>query len=381
MSLFKRGTGKVWNYRFKVRGQVYYGSTKETNIGKARQFEASRMTKIRETGHDPFAKAPLLSEFAPKFLKHIDKQAEATNLAPKTVLSYKNGCRLLTATDVWGMRLDQIGRAEASELSFPGSGSNANQALRTLRRLLSYAEECRILRAVPRIDLREEHGRDRILEPWMEALILEHASSVLRDVITIMLDCGMRPEEVGRMEWEHVRWNENTILVPHGKSFSARRFVGLTERMREVLSLRGSMGAQVPRVHHGGSCAGRASDLLSDASRDAGSIPARAIQSKYVFPSKSKSGHVQNFTATWARTIKRASKVRVIPPEIVLYSARHTFATNFLRAGGDIGQLCRLMGHSDIRTTQKYLHLVEAGSTAAIMNQHNNRKLRLVKSA
>jgi integrase len=371
MSLFKRGTGKVWNYRFKVRGQVYYGSTKETNIGKARQFEASRMTKIRETGHDPFAKAPLLSEFAPKFLKHIDKQAEATNLAPKTVLSYKNGCRLLTATDVWGMRLDQIGRAEASELSFPGSGSNANQALRTLRRLLSYAEECRILRAVPRIDLREEHGRDRVLEPWMEALILEHASPVLRDVITIMLDCGMRPEEVGRMEWEHVRWNENTILVPHGKSFSARRFVGLTERMREILSLRSQAGVtQLDRVR-------------PSKSSDAGSSPATSPKtpSKYVFPSDSKSGHVQNFTATWARTIKRANKVRVIPPEIVLYSARHTFATNFLRAGGDIGQLCRLMGHSDIRTTQKYLHLVEAGSTAAIMDEHNNRKLRLVKSA
>jgi integrase len=312
------------------------------------------MTKIRETGHDPFAKAPLLSEFAPKFLKHIDKQAEATNLAPKTVLSYKNGCRLLKSTDVWGMRLDQIGRAEASELSFPGSGSNANQALRTLRRLLSYAEECRILRAVPRIDLREEHGRDRILEPWMEALILEHASSVLRDVITIMLDCGMRPEEVGRMEWEHIRWNENTILVPHGKSFSARRFVGLTERMRETLA-----GAQARNVK-----------------RTKSSSP-------FVFPTRAKSGHIGSFSKLWERTIERANKrsQTQLPDDIVLYSARHTFATNFLRAGGDIGQLCRLMGHSDIRTTQKYLHLVEAGSTAAIMDGHNNRKLKLVRSA
>jgi integrase len=374
MSLFKRGTSKFYSYRFKVRGQVYYGSTKETNIGKARQFEASRMTKIRETGHDPFAKAPLLSEFAPKFLKHIDKQAEATNLAPKTVLSYKNGCRLLTATDVWGMRLDQIGRAEASELSFPGSGSNANQALRTLRRLLSYAEECRILRAVPRIDLREEHGRDRVLEPWMEALILEHASPVLRDVITIMLDCGMRPEEVARMEWEHVRWNENTILVTRGKSFSARRLVGLTERMREILSLRGELAAKAA------------------ASQDTEGMASTPRNSKYVFPSMggkskraSKCGHhlSSSFDKAFTTAVKHANKrsQMQLPDDIVLYSARHTFATNFLRAGGDIGQLCRLMGHSDIRTTQKYLHLVEAGSTAAIMDGHNQRKLRLVKSA
>src|ERR1700721_1600203 len=98
------------------------------------------------------------------------------------------------------MRVDCIGRVEPSELQFPGSGSNANQALRTLRRLLSYAQYCRILSAAPRIDLREEHGRGRVMEPGMEALILEHASPVLRDVITIMLDCGMRPEEAGRME-------------------------------------------------------------------------------------------------------------------------------------------------------------------------------------
>jgi integrase len=240
--------------------------------------------------------------------------------------------------------------------------------------MLSYAEECRILRAVPRIDLREEHGRDRVLEPWMEALILKHASPVLRDVITIMLDCGMRPEEVGRMEWEHVRWNENTVLVPHGKSFSARRFVGLTERMRETLSLRGELAAKAA------------------ASQDTEGMASPPRNSKYVFPSKggksgrsSKCGHhlSSSFDKAFTTAVKRANKrsQAQLPDDIVLYSARHTFATNFLRAGGDIGQLCRLMGHSDIRTTQKYLHLVEAGSTAAIMNQHNNRKLRLVKSA
>jgi integrase len=345
--------GRFYHYRFMIDGERYQGSTKETNPGKARQFESVLMAKIRDGGPNPhLGKAPLLSAFAPVFLKHVDKQAEAKNLAGKTKKSYQNGCRLLSATPVWGMRIDRIGRSEASELSFPGSGSNANQALRTLRRLLSYAEQCRILRAVPRIDLREEHGRDRVLEHWMEALILAHASPVIRDVITIMLDCGMRPEEVGRIEWEHIRTAENTVLVPHGKTLSARRYVGLTERMRETLDR-----AQKRNVKR------------------------KKSSSPFVFPSRAKSGHVGNFSKLWARTIARANKVRHLPDDIVLYSARHTFATEFLRGGGDIGTLCRIMGHSDIRTTQKYLHLVEAGSTAAIMDKHNERKLRLVKSA
>lgn len=38
---------------------------------------------------------------------------------------------------------------------------------------------------------------------------------------------------------------------------------------------------------------------------------------------------------------------------------RHTFATNFLRKGGDLETLRMLMGHTSLKTTQKYLHLTK----------------------
>jgi site-specific recombinase XerD len=37
---------------------------------------------------------------------------------------------------------------------------------------------------------------------------------------------------------------------------------------------------------------------------------------------------------------------------------RHTFATEYLRAGGDVIHLSRILGHSEISTTMKYLHLL-----------------------
>jgi len=37
---------------------------------------------------------------------------------------------------------------------------------------------------------------------------------------------------------------------------------------------------------------------------------------------------------------------------------RHTFATHFLMSGGDISSLQGLLGHSDVKTTMIYLHLV-----------------------
>jgi integrase len=214
--------------------------------------------------------------------------------------------------------------------------------------MLSYAHELGLRGAPPRINLREEQGRETLIDPWVEGLLLKHASAVLHDVIAIMLDCGMRPEEVGRMRWENIRWMDSAILVPFGKTMKARRLVPLTDRMHDVLA--GAKRRNEKRNHG---------------------------DSPWVFPTRSKSGHMEWFSAVWERTLERIKQP--LPEGLVLYSARHTFATNYLKAGGDLGQLMRIMGHSDIRTTQKYLHLIEASGAAQVMNRHNERKLEIVR--
>ena len=44
---------------------------------------------------------------------------------------------------------------------------------------------------------------------------------------------------------------------------------------------------------------------------------------------------------------------------------RHTFATNYLRQGGDIVRLSMVLGHSQITTTQRYLHLLTEDLSAS----------------
>lgn len=45
------------------------------------------------------------------------------------------------------------------------------------------------------------------------------------------------------------------------------------------------------------------------------------------------------------------------PREYKPHKWRHTFATTFIKNGGDLETLRLLLGHTNLKTTQKYLHL------------------------
>ena len=52
-------------------------------------------------------------------------------------------------------------------------------------------------------------------------------------------------------------------------------------------------------------------------------------------------------------------------PRFGWHRLRHTFATNYLRQGGDIVRLSMVLGHSQITTTQRYLHLLTEDLSAS----------------
>jgi integrase len=69
-----------------------------------------------------------------------------------------------------------------------------------------------------------------------------------------------------------------------------------------------------------------------------------------------------------------------LDPKLVLYCARHEFATTFIENGGDLATLKKIMGHTSIATTQKYLHPDIEGA-ANIINRRNRAGLKIAKRA
>ncbi|EKB61394.1 site-specific integrase [Bergeyella zoohelcum] len=64
--------------------------------------------------------------------------------------------------------------------------------------------------------------------------------------------------------------------------------------------------------------------------------------------------------------LKDIAAVCGIRKKIHFHVARHSFATNFLRKGGKVEDLQVIMGHSDLKTTMVYVHMIKSESVTSI---------------
>ena len=287
MPLYKRG--EVYHFDFAMDRRRYRGSTKEKVLSKARMVEAHLMNEAKRRKLTVQRRTLTLAEFSKRFLDWV----KTARLEPESRNYYESGWRMLSQTPIAAMRLSHITTDEAEALRFKHSPANANRALRTLRRMLGKAAELGIIAAAPKIKLFKEEGRSALINDEAEAKLLAVAKQLLRDVLTIMLDCGMRPGEVFQMCWEDIDWDRNVIFIPRGKTRLARRFLPMSERIITVLQARKKEQTE-----------------------------------GWVFPSDPKPGHL----TTVASAFETARAQAKLSSEIKHYSARHTFATKILAA-------------------------------------------------
>lgn len=323
MCVCKRG--KYFHYDFIVAGQRYRGSTKQAVKTRAEKFEALLMVDARD-GRLSTSKVPRLSDFSARFLKWV----ETCRLDEDTKRYYRNGWRMLQTTKLGGMKLTAISNDDVEALGpSEHSAYNINTARRTLRRMLSKAVEWRLLRTAPKISLEEEHARAKVFNAVQRQQFLNLAPQPLRDVAMLIFDTGMRPEEVYRMRWENVDYSQKNILVPYGKTPNSRRLVPLSARCELALMVR---KAEQDRAKH-----------------------KRVKGSSWVFPSKrSVSGYLSPMPCSKKFTAVRTAMG--LSDEYVLYTARHTFGTEVMDQTGNAKLVMKVMGHSDLKTTNRYVH-------------------------
>jgi integrase len=332
MSVFRRGSN-VFHYEFMMNGRRYRGSTKETTLSRARQYESITMGKVRDGDSPSVARRhiPTLRELSERFLEFV---IGSNRIAPKSRKYYLFGLQLLEGSPVMNKRLDRITSQDADCIKIKGSPSTVNCGLRTLRRMLNLAVEWDLLQKAPRIHLQEELGRSALISADTERRLLDSLKGTCSPAIVLMLDTGARPQEVCRLKVENLDFERGTIFIESGKTRKARRYLPMSDRVIETL--REQIG-----------------------SRTTG----------WVFPSpRYPDQPIQR--ASLSQAFNRTRNKLGLPKDLKLYNARHSFATDLMQKTGNVFLMQELMGHTDVKTLGRYQHPSIAG-VANLVNQRN----------
>ena len=302
MAVYKRG-GKIWWYEFWFQGRRIQESSGRTNKTEALRDEAKRKSELldRRAGLSQKRCAPgKFEEHVEEFLtwskrQHRPKTRELHGTNCDTLLRFFRGYWLdeITQGNVEDFKLARANeeRRNAKDGSIVAPAT-VNRALTTLKKLFNHADKCGYGIPNPTRNvafLNEGPGRMRVVSFDEEISYLSHASQPLKDIAQIILDTGLRPEEVFRMRVENLDFIARTIFNPFGKTKAARRKVTMT---------------------------GDVYDLLAARSKEA--------KAAFVFPSKSSIDRPIG-------SVRKAHDVAVeragIKEHFRLYDLRHTFAT------------------------------------------------------
>lgn len=326
MGLFRRKDSPVWWMSFCHGHRQYRRSTGTTDRRLAEKIYAKVVTSIVEGKWFDMDSADqhTFDELIEKFLQvHSPRQKPSTQKRYITSIShlrkYFSGMTLAsitprTITDYMHQRINS-GAA-------PGT---VNREFRTLSKAMKLAHrEWEWIRENPCLKvsaLRESNTITRYLTHDEEVRLLdvskEYLNGQMHDIIVIALNTGLRQSEILHLQWSNIDLFRKVLTIEKTKN-NEPRTIPLNETVYGILKTR-----------------------------------SRVVQmSGYVLTTASGRPILRrNLMREFYKALKKAQI-----DNFRFHDLRHTFATRLVQAGVDVYTVAKLLGHRDLKSTQRYAH-------------------------
>jgi integrase len=165
---------------------------------------------------------------------------------------------------------------------------------------------------------KENNARDRWLSKDEEKRLLDNSPEWIKQIIIFSLNTGLRLGELTGLEWSRVDISNKTILIDNSKN-GEQRTIPLNKYALDVVTQRSRV---------------------------------RSLKCDYVFINRYGGKINSNSLRDAFRKILR--KVEI--DDFRLHDLRHSFATRLTQSDVDLYKISKLLGHKDIKMTQRYAH-------------------------
>ncbi len=306
---------------------------------QARERAMALLVDVQE-GRDPSAarrieRSVVTMEdlYADYLAKHARVKKRASSVKMDEIL-----WRLHLAPSLAELPVAEVGRRALDSLmaSMSGKRGAANRAMALLSKMmaLAVAWELRPDNPCRGVDRYEEVRKERFLTP-AEVLRLndaleEEADLGASNAIRLLLLTGARRSEVLLAEWGQFDLDSAIPIWT------------------------------VPRFNHKGGGRTR-SDLRRPLSDEVANLLRRwkascpVVSLRWVFPSPRDATKPRaDLNSVWKRVRKKAGL-----PEVRLHDLRHSFASAAVNQGASLFSIGKNLGHADVRTTERYAHLMD----------------------
>ncbi len=355
-----------------IQGRRWDASRKIWNVQNSQDSIDQLLQRLYETGLFTYQEVPVLEnqEMLSVYLQKYRTALLVRHYSPRTIHTYTNWLerffeKAKTKNPLTLQEKDVKQFLSSLAVNDRVSSSTQNQALAALLFFFKNVLERDLEPLTDMVRAKKPLRLPVVLSVLEVKKIFDQMEGDKKLIAKLLYGTGMRLQECLQLRVQDLDFDQNQILIHSGKGDKDRRTM-LPATLQSDLKLH---LAWVKSIHEKDLAEGFGEVPLPDALKLKYPNASKVWGWQWVFPQERRwrnpvtgeQGRYYMDPSLMQRAFHQALLDSGIPKKASCHTLRHSFATHLIQNGADIRTVQELLGHSDVKTTQIYTHVLNRG--------------------